>query len=145
MAWNSYIGTFGCSSGAQISCSGACSSSSRACISSSGQRLQSLEAPEALSFSRGLAFSPSGATTLPHINYAWGGCFSFINYNSEIMSTCSAIPWSFATSFKVKVVTTVTIMIDLLASIIKCTTKWSPLCPTCRQPCAPPPLCKGPQ
>ena len=29
-----------------------------------------LEAPEALSFSGGLAFSPSGATTLPHINYA---------------------------------------------------------------------------
>ena len=27
--------------------------------------------PVALSFSRGLAFSPSGATTLPHINYAW--------------------------------------------------------------------------
>ena len=27
------------------------------------------EAPEALSFSRGLAFSPSGATTLPLINY----------------------------------------------------------------------------
>ena len=61
------------SSGAQISCSGACCSSSRACISSSGQRLQSLEAPGALSFSRGLAFSPSGATTLPHIDYAWGG------------------------------------------------------------------------
>ena len=63
MAWNSYIGAFGSSSGAQISCS-------RACINSSGQRLQSLEAPEALFFSRGLAFSPSGATTLPHINYA---------------------------------------------------------------------------
>ena len=59
------------SSGAQISCSGACSSSSRACISSSGQRLQSFEAPEALFFYRGLAFSPSSATTLPHINYAW--------------------------------------------------------------------------
>ena len=29
------------------------------------------EAPEALFFSRGLAFSPSGATTLPHFNYAW--------------------------------------------------------------------------
>ena len=71
MAWNVYIGALGSSSGAQISCSGACSSSSRACISSSGQRLQSLEAPEALSFSRGLAFSPSGTTTLPHINYAW--------------------------------------------------------------------------
>ena len=71
MAWNSYIGAFGSSSGAQISCSGACSSSSRACIGSSGQRLQSLEAPEALFFSRGLAFSPCGATTLPHINYAW--------------------------------------------------------------------------
>ena len=71
MAWNSYIGAFGSSSGAQISCSGACSSSSRACISSSGQRLQSLEAPEALSFTWGLAFSPSSATTLPHINYAW--------------------------------------------------------------------------
>ena len=28
------------------------------------------EAPEALFFSRGLAFSPSGATTLPHINDA---------------------------------------------------------------------------
>ena len=61
---------FGGSSIAQISCSGACSSSSRACISSSGQRLQSLEAPEALSLSRGITFSPSGATTLPHINYA---------------------------------------------------------------------------
>ena len=58
------------SSGAQISCSGACSSSSSACISSIGQRLQSLTAPEALFFSRGLAFSPSGATTLPHINHA---------------------------------------------------------------------------
>ena len=74
MAWNSYIGAFGSSSGAQISCSGACSSSTRACISSSGQRLQSLEAPEALSFSSGLAFSPSGATTLPHITYAWCCC-----------------------------------------------------------------------
>ena len=61
------------SSGAKISCSDACSSSSRACNSSSGQRLQSLEAPEALFFSRGLAFSPSGATTLPHINYACTG------------------------------------------------------------------------
>ena len=71
MAWTSYIGAFGSSSGAQISCSGACSSSSTACISSSGQRLQSLEAPGALFFSRGLAFSPGGATTLPHINYAW--------------------------------------------------------------------------
>ena len=69
MAWNSYVGAFGSSSGAQISCSGACSSSSRARISSSGQKLQSLEAPKALSFSRGLAFSPSGATTLPHIDY----------------------------------------------------------------------------
>ena len=39
--------------------------------SSSGQRLQSLKAREALSFSRGLAFSPSDATTLPHNNYAW--------------------------------------------------------------------------
>ena len=28
------------------------------------------EAPQALFFSRGLAFSPSGATTLPHINDA---------------------------------------------------------------------------
>ena len=28
------------------------------------------EAPEALSFSRGLAYSPSSATTLPHINQA---------------------------------------------------------------------------
>ena len=55
----------------QRQCNGACSSSSRACISSSGQSLQSLEAPEALSFSRGLVFSPSGATTLPHINHAW--------------------------------------------------------------------------
>ena len=71
MAWNSYIGAFGSSIGTQISCSGACSSFNRACISSSGQRLQSLEAPEPLSFSRWLAFSPSGATTLPHINYAW--------------------------------------------------------------------------
>ena len=76
MAWNSYIGAFGSSSGAHISCSGACSSSSRACISSSGKRLQSLEAPGALSFSRGLAFSPSGTTTLPHINHA---CFSVSN------------------------------------------------------------------
>ena len=64
MAWNSYIGDFRSSSEAHIS-------SSRACIRSSGQRLQSLEALEALSFSRGLAFSPSGATTLPHLNYAW--------------------------------------------------------------------------
>ena len=55
-AWNSYIGAFGSSSGAQISCSGASSSSSRACISSSGQRLQSLETPDALSFSRALPF-----------------------------------------------------------------------------------------
>ena len=29
------------------------------------------EAVEALSFSRGLAFSPCRATTLPHINEAW--------------------------------------------------------------------------
>ena len=66
MAWNSHIGAFGSSIGAQISCRRACSSSSKACISSSGQGLQSLESPEALSFSRGLAFSPSDATTLPH-------------------------------------------------------------------------------
>ena len=74
MAWNSYIGAFGSSSGARISCSGACNSSS-------GQRLQSLEAPEALFSSRGLAFSPSGAITLPHFNHAcrWGNhiCFEF--------------------------------------------------------------------
>ena len=60
-------GAFGSFSGAQISCSGAFSSSSRACISSSGHRLQSLEAPEALSFSRRLAFF---LAALPHINYA---------------------------------------------------------------------------
>ena len=78
-ASNSFIGAFGSSSGAQISCSGACSSFNRACSCSSGQRLQSLEAPEALSFSRWLAFSPSGATTLPHINYA-----------------CSSLPWASA-------------------------------------------------
>ena len=45
---------------------------------------QSLEAPEALSFSRGLAFSPSGATTLPHINYACFGLKPYI-YNCRIL------------------------------------------------------------
>ena len=83
----SYIGAFGSSSGAQISCSGACSSSSRACISSSGQRLQSLEAPEALSFSRGLAFSPSSATTLPHFNYV---CYKCSNLSTVLTSILAA-------------------------------------------------------
>ena len=66
---------------AAVHCSGACSSYSRACTSSSGQRLQPLKAPGALSFSRGLAFSPSGAATLPHINYA---CL----YPSNIFPKC---------------------------------------------------------
>ena len=33
--------------------------------------VEPLLAPEALSFSRGLAFSSTGATTLPHITGTW--------------------------------------------------------------------------
>ena len=70
-AWNSYIGASVSSGGAQISCSGACSSYSRACVLTPLDKgFSPLETPEALSFSRGLAFSPSGATTLPHFKHA---------------------------------------------------------------------------
>ena len=54
------------------------------------------EALEALFFSRGLVFSPSSATTLPHFDYAWFGingieiffgifCMKFIVLESIVM------------------------------------------------------------
>ena len=42
------------------------------------------EDPETLFFFRGLSFSPSGATTLPHINYAWRRIF-LLNIEENIL------------------------------------------------------------